>query len=274
MSDVPQSFFVRDGEHLRATVLTRGPWDDAHQHGGPPAALLAGAIARAEPEADAFRLARLMVEFLRPVPIEGALEVQCAARRAGRQAQRIDATLLADGVEVARAFGLRLRTEAIGVTAGAAARIMPPPDTAPSHKFSFFRTEPAYHTAVDVRMVEGRWGAVPIGAWGRARVPLVLGERTTPVERTIIFADAESGVGPPLDPKAFAFVNPDLTVYFARAPEGEWIGMRVSSHASADGIGLAESELFDERGPFGRAAQALFIRPRPTRKTMPPPLPG
>ena len=76
----------------------------------------------------------------------------------------------------------------------------------------------------------------------------------------MILADAESGIGPPLDPHAFGLVNPDLTVCFARLPEGEWIGLRVASYASEDGIGLAESALFDQRGVFGRAAQSLLIR--------------
>jgi hypothetical protein len=269
---LPGSFFVREGAGLRATELTRGPWDEAHQHGGPPAALLAGAIERAEPDAEAFRLARVMVEFLRPIPIQGLLEISWTAARVGRQAHRIDASLVADGVEVARAAGLRLRMAATGATAASSSPRLPPPESVKPFAFPFFRKEPGYHTAMDVRIVEGRWGSVPIGAWGRARVPLIAGEETSAVERTMILADAESGIGPPLDPMQFAFVNPDLVVYFARATSGEWTGLRVAAQASSDGIGLAESELFDEHGPFGRAAQSLFIRPRP-RGTQPPPPP-
>jgi hypothetical protein len=120
---------------------------------------------------------------------------------------------------------------------------------------------------MDIRVVEGRWGELPIGVWGRMRVPLVGDEVPSAIERTMVLADAESGIGPPLDPTAFSFVNPDLTVYFARAPQGEWIGMRVSSFASSDGIGLAESQLFDEKGPFGRAAQSLLLRAAPPKPT-------
>jgi hypothetical protein len=78
----------------------------------------------------------------------------------------------------------------------------------------------------------------------------------------LIVADAESGVCPPIDPFRYSFVNPDLTVYFARAPEGEWTGMQIVSHAHPDGIGLAHSELSDLQGSFGRAAQSLFVAPR------------
>lgn len=261
MSDLPASFYVRDGAFLRATVLARGPWNPAHQHGGPPSALIAGALARAEPEPGSFRLARVLVELLRPVPLEGALEVKVAAPRAGKQVQRMEASLLAEGVEVARASAVRLRTEPLAVPAPVPSSPLPPPDTASPFHVPFFRVEPAYSNAMDIRIVEGRWGEARVGAWGRARVPLVLGEETSGIERAMILADAESGIGPPLDPLAYGLVNPDLTVYFARVPEGEWIGLRVASYASEDGVGLAESALFDQRGVFGRSAQSLLVRP-------------
>src|SRR5439155_16464522 len=68
------AFFVREGGRLISTELTRGPWSNEHQHGGPPAALLAGAAERLGPDAGSFRLVRATVEFLRPVPI-ATLEV-------------------------------------------------------------------------------------------------------------------------------------------------------------------------------------------------------
>ena len=79
-----EAFFVRDGTRLLATDRTRGPWTNEHQHGGPPAALLTGAIERAGLDAAEFRLARVTVEFLRPVPV-AALEVSAeVVRPAGR----------------------------------------------------------------------------------------------------------------------------------------------------------------------------------------------
>ena len=109
-SAVEDAFFVREGARLVATALTRGPWSNEHQHGGPPAALLGGALERAGSDAAEFRLVRVTVEFLRPVPI-APLEVSTEMVRAGKQAQRIGASLSAGGVEVARALGLRLRRQ-------------------------------------------------------------------------------------------------------------------------------------------------------------------
>ena len=43
-----EAFFVqRDDHEYVATAYTSGPWDARAQHGGPPAALLVGAIGRA-----------------------------------------------------------------------------------------------------------------------------------------------------------------------------------------------------------------------------------
>ena len=60
------SFYEADGAALVATPMTRGPWDNRFQHGGPPAALVAGAVERF---AGDYRVARLSIELLRPVPI-------------------------------------------------------------------------------------------------------------------------------------------------------------------------------------------------------------
>jgi hypothetical protein len=253
-----RAFYFRDGKYLRATDMTRGLWTEHHQHGGPAAALLAGALERADDKV--FRLARVSVEFMRPVPLAGAFEIVPGPERAGHQVQRLEAMLLADGVEVARASALRLRRDVLGASTVAPVCSLAAPHKAPLFHVPF--SQPAYSSAMDIRVVEGAWGELPFGAWSRLGVPLVAGEPTTAIERTMIFADASSGVGPPLDPDSYNLVNPDLTAYFARLPAGDWIGMRVESYASPDGIGLAESMLFDERGPFGRAAQSLLIRAR------------
>jgi hypothetical protein len=54
----------------------------------------------------------------------------------------------------------------------------------------------------------------------------------------------------------------NLTVAFTRAPEGEWIGMTASTALAGDGVGTARARLFDGRGVFGEAHQALFVGSR------------
>ena len=80
------AFFVPlGGGRFAATPHTRGPWDPAHQHAGPPAALLGRALERCEP-AEGMLLARLTFEILRPVPV-GEVAVAARVIRPGRSVQ-------------------------------------------------------------------------------------------------------------------------------------------------------------------------------------------
>src|SRR5438128_3379485 len=84
---LPESFFVRQGDAFVSTELTRGPWSNALQHGGPPSALLARAAERFGPDASDFFVARLTVDYLKPIPI-AALAVAVEPQKLGKTAQR------------------------------------------------------------------------------------------------------------------------------------------------------------------------------------------
>ena len=115
---------------------------------------------------------------------------------------------------------------------------------------------------MEVRLLDPPWGATPTRIWARPTVNLIDNAAVTPEEATVLLADAESGMGPPLDPKQFNFANPDLTVFFARRPADTSIGLEVFSIAGDAGVGLSEARLFDSAGVFGRSAQSLVIAPR------------
>lgn len=251
------AFYLPDGDTFVATPLTRGPWDDRFQHGGPPSALLTGAMIQ---QAEGFALARVTVELLRPVPI-GPLRVAVEAARPGRVVRRLSATLQADGQVLLEARAVFVRREPMA-PAGPVAPPWPAPESSPGYTFSFFRDPVGYHAAIELRRVHGTWGSTPIGFWARPRVPLVAGRATRPEEAVVLLADAQSGMGVPLDPLAWSFVNPDLTVYLERPPVAGWVGFDVRSVAGTDGAGLAESQLRDIAGVVGRSAQSLVIAPR------------
>ena len=94
-------------DRVRATPLTRGPWDPKAQHGGAPAALLGRAIERVEPGAD-MPVVRLTFELVRPVPV-GELRVEAELVRPGRRVQLVAARLFAGEQLVMQAFALRMR---------------------------------------------------------------------------------------------------------------------------------------------------------------------
>jgi Thioesterase-like superfamily len=256
----PSAFFIPAGDGFVATELTRGPWSDDHQHGGPPSALMGRSLERWGDDAAQFTVARVTVELMRPVPI-GPLEVEVEPIRSSRRAQRLSARLLAGGVEVARALALRVRIAALDLPP---ARVQPHPPFGdpmqlPEFVFPFFRSPVGYHTAVDVRIARGEWSRGPAAAWVRLRVPLVEGEETSPLERTLVVADAANGICPALLTEEFTFVNPDLTVALFRPAAGEWIGLDSRSLVVPAGTGLVTCGLFDADGEIGHVLQSLVV---------------
>ena len=91
---------------------------------------------------------------------------------------------------------------------------------------------------------------------------MVAGEEPSALQRALAAADFGNGVSAALDWSAWAFINPDLTVYLEREPVGPWVGLDAQTRVGPDGIAVAESVLHDERGRIGRAVQALLVEPR------------
>ncbi len=258
MSD-PLAFFELDGDQFRPTVLTRGPWRPEHQHGGPPAALMARAIEGAMEETDVFQLARFTIDFLHPVPIAALLTVRVKQVRDGRRARGYTAVLWAGEDAVARATVLALRTERPAPRPECLReRLLPLPDEAEPFRFPFFREAIGYHTAVESRLARGTIGSGRAAAWMRQRVPLVLGETPSPAQRLLVVADSGSGVGATLDPvRVVPFINADLSVSLHRLPDGEWIGLDAVTTLEPHGVGLTRTGLSDVHGAIGHGLQAL-----------------
>lgn len=263
MTDPPDAVFHPDGARFVPTDLARGPWSAFAQHGGGPAALIARAVERADPGPADF-VARLTVELLRPVPL-APLEVHVATTRPGKKVQWLEASLIANGVEVAQARALRLRTEDLGLPQ-IAPEVPPmlglseakPLEIAPALDRGMPDT--GFWTAMELRQVRGSWAATgPAGVWFRLRVPIVAGEEPSPLQRVAAAADFGNGISAALERGTHLFINPDLTIYLHRAPTGPWIGLDASTAVEPMGIGLAASTLRDEQGAIGRSLQSLLI---------------
>jgi hypothetical protein len=244
---------------FEATPLTRGPWHPDLQHGGPPSALLAGALAGFEGEAT-YALARIRCTFHKAVPI-APLRVEVGLEHGGRTTQRLEARLFHRDTCVLSATGLRIRRAEVDACTPAEAA-WPSPESVDAFVFPFFEVAVGYHQAVDLRCVGGVFGTTPVQFWARPRVPLVAGRSTRPEARVVLLADAQSGMGLPLPPATHTFVNPDLDVAFARTPRGEWTGLDIRSIAGPEGAGLSTSLLRDADGLFGQASQSLVTASR------------
>ena len=258
-------FFAADGERFVPSVSARGPWSPRHQHGGPPAALLARAFARRA--GAAAQVARLTFDFLRPVPL-APLTVATRVVRAGVRVQRLAGTLFAeDGTAVIEATCLAMRVAADGVEVLRETPAAPPsPEAGTPFLPPFWASDEGYHRAVEWRIAAGTWGRSPVAAWLRLRVPLVAGETPTPpLECLVALADSASGVAIAVDPTRATFVNADLTLALHRAPAGEWMCLDAATTAEPHGIGLTRARLWDTVGLVGRSLQALLLDPRAGR---------
>ncbi len=257
MSD---SFFVFREAAFVATEATRGPWDDGHQHAGPPSGLLGRALERFQPRDDA-RIVRVTIDILRPVPI-AELEVEVALARPGKRVELLEAVMTTEGDPVLKARAWRMRTPALALDEPPR-EVFPGPDNGRWEPFFAGVADVGYHTHMDWRFLRGSFREPgPAMAWLKMKVPLLPGEESSPLVRVLVAADSANGVSCALDPREYLFVNTDLNVFLHRVPEGEWIGMDSRTILDASGVGLTETVLHDRSGPVGRALQTLYVGKR------------
>jgi hypothetical protein len=264
---VSEAIYLPEGQNgFVPTELARGPWDPGAQHGGAPAALIARAVERVE-SAVPMDVVRVTYEFLRPVPLT-PLELQTRVLRPGRRVQLIEATLQADEQEVARATALRIRSDAVSAPPSDPER---PPHGGPATSAPIYM--PAFEQGptmfardgMEVRFAKGAFADVgPAFAWFRLQVPLVAGEEPSPLQRLAAAGDFGNGIATAVSWATHVFINPDLTLYVERLPEGEWVGLDAITRVHDAGIGVSDSALYDERGRVGRAQQGLFVAARAT----------
>ena len=260
VAPVSESFYERIDEHeFRSTIWTRGPWGPGSQHGGPPSALLAREI-EAVHGRDDLVVARIVLDILRPVPIE-PLRASARVTRPGRSVVLVEGALETGEGAVMRASAWLIRTQdtAVGATPSDAA----PPAPAEAHEVPVFPTDyEGYLQAMEWRFVSGAFlEPGPATAWLRMRKTLVDGEEPSPLARVLAAADSASGISAALDFGSWVFVNPDLGVYLSRMPTGEWICLEAETTIDERGVGLASSRIHDERGAIGRGQQSLYVSP-------------
>jgi hypothetical protein len=274
MPETPSAFFLTgtDKEHFIATVHTAGPWSPTLQHAGPPSALVVRALENLPSSVDGpAEFGRVTIEILGPVPV-GEVTVTATIARPGRAVELLEGTLEAQGRVAMRARAWRIRTAAQSYPqVDNSARLpgfaaldepVPPIPQAPT-AFAQGRWHEGYLRAVDWRFVTGHIETVgPAVVWASPKVSVVDDEASTALQRLFVLADSGNGLSRLLDVDAWWFINTELTVHLVRPPAGDWTLIAARSSLAGTGIGLAETELFDQCGRFGRGAQSLMVGPR------------
>jgi hypothetical protein len=250
-----------DGDLAVPSEYARGPWSPDAQHGGAPSSLLAGLLERFDPGPADFT-ARLGIDLMRPVPIS-PLRVERTVVRPGKKVQIVQGSLFDGDVEVVRATALRIRTvdEPYGdVVPSDLVDPLPPPGEIMPFPFVANRGL-GFWDAVEARTPVGAQEAAlgRAAVWFRLGVPVIAGEEPSPLQRVAAVADFANGITLAGVGRGYTFINPDLTIVLHRLPAGDWVALDASSFPEDAGIGVAESELHDERGRFGRALQTVIL---------------
>ena len=114
----------------------------------------------------------------------------------------------------------------------------------------------------EIRLVNpgGFWSDERKQVWSRDNRPLVAGEPLTPLVRAALSADLPNPLAN-AGAEGLSFINADLTLFLARPPGSDWIGLEVADHVAADGLAIGTCTLYDLAGPSAGRACA----PSPTR---------
>jgi hypothetical protein len=211
---------------------------------------------------DALRVVRVAIEIPRPVPI-GRLRLETSVRRSGRSVSAIVGQLFdEDDKLVMNAEALALSRVELAIPAPRPPMDELLPSEAAPIEFPFQDSRPGYASGMELRFARGTFGEGDVMAWMRMRLPLLGDGDPSPLERTLIAADSGNGVSQRVSPFDYTFLNADLTVTIHHPAEGEWIGMAARTDFDVDGIGVADTRLYDALGPIGRGIQTLLIRKR------------
>ncbi|MCK1424317.1 thioesterase family protein [Bradyrhizobium sp. 182] len=256
------AIFRPEGHQFRATEHAGGPWSPDMLQGSATTALMAREVERLATESG-FAVRRLTFDLWRPAGLR-AFRTTTELLRDGRKAKTAQVRLMDGETEIGRCTALLTAQSGESPVDPFAAPVAldqaPEAGTPPP---AFAQKWSRYFQNVSVRLIEGALEKPgPAAAWMRLDAALVEGEPNTPLLQAVQAADFSSGVAQMVDMRQWTFINPEISLYFVRPPEGEWILIRAATGVGANGAGLTTATLSDRNGPFAEVMQALSFERR------------
>jgi hypothetical protein len=255
------AIFMPEGQLFRATEHAGGPWSPDMLQGSATTALMLREVERLAGKSG-FVVRRLTFDLWRPAGLR-AFGLATEMLRDGRKAKTLQVRLMDGEVEIGRCTALLTapgESPADPFSKAASSDAAPETGTPPP---AFAQKWSRYFQNVSVRLIEGALEKPgPAAAWMRLDVPMVEGEANTPLLQAVQAADFSSGVAQIVDVREWTFVNPEISLYFFRAPEDEWILIRSRTRVGAHGAGLTTATLSDRQRPFAEVMQAMTFEKR------------
>ena len=255
------AIFMPEGDLFRATEHAGGPWSPDLLQGSATTALMVREVERLA-IATGFAVRRLTFDLWRPAGLS-AFRLQTELLRDGRKAKTMQVRLMDGEAEIGRCTALLTapgESPANPFSKADSSDAAPETGTPPP---AFAQKWSRYFQNVSVRLIEGaleRPG--PAAAWMRLDAPMVEGEVNTPLLQAVQAADFSSGVAQIVDMREWTFVNPEISLYFFRAPQDQWILIRSRTRVGDKGAGLTTATLSDRQGPFAEVMQAMMFEKR------------
>ncbi len=211
---------------------------------------LAARAVELEPHDPALRIARLTVDMFRSPPMTPYVTTTSVVRD-GRRVRVMEVSIRCGDVEVARATSLQLRggEHPDADVWRAPGWDVPHPDDVPANEPE--DGSDAYG-GWDIRLITpgGFWTSDRKRLWARDAWSLVEGEGPSPSVRAALASDLPNPLANS-DAHGLQFINADLTMFLARPPESEWIGLEVTDHLGHDGVAIGSCRLYDTMGAIG-----------------------
>ena len=246
------TLFDREGDRFVPTPWTRSIWDPNSLRGPVLAGLLMYQVEHCHAD-PLFQVSRLTVDMFRLAPM-APVTVTTRVVREGNRIRVVDATVVADGLDIARASVVMLRraTPPEGVVWSPPPWDAPPPETLPAPNLEAARIPIWEQRTFSAHGAGARSGEpAPRRAWLRNVIEFVRGQRPSPLVRAALVSDYANPFANSGD-QGLNYINADASLYLHRDPVGDWIGVEAVAHAAAEGIAVGECALYDLHGAFGR----------------------
>jgi hypothetical protein len=253
------ALYFREDDGFIPTDLTIGPWSREHCHAGPPAALLTTEICRLAPDMGMTRITFDIPSAIPKLPCH----IETETLRTGRRITHIGASLVGtDGTPYMHASAWLMRKLDDGSpTTERAGKTPRPVDESDPFPLDFWNGLIDYSSqGIEMRVSAGSpFGGGPSTCWFRLLHPVIDGEPTNGFARAAALCDFASGVSAVEPFSEMVAINTDLTIYFSRAPLGDWLALDSRTNSSGLGLGMTDSLVYDASGFVGTTNQSIFF---------------